>query len=73
MASKAVYLETVTDLSTSAFLNASKRFISRRGKCNTIHSDDGTNFVGASNLMNAVGKLQSDPTAQNQILEFATN
>lgn len=45
---KAVHLEVVGDLSTKGFLNALKRFFSRRGICKRIYSDNGTNFVGAS-------------------------
>ncbi|XP_075157651.1 uncharacterized protein LOC142230918 [Haematobia irritans] len=48
MVTKALHLEAVSDLSTSAFLAASKRFVSRRGACTDIYSDCGTNFVGAS-------------------------
>lgn len=43
MATKAVHL------STQAFLYAFDRFIARRGLCYDIYSDNGTNFVGASN------------------------
>ncbi|XP_071056041.1 uncharacterized protein [Onthophagus taurus] len=46
---KAVHLEVVGELSTDAFLNALKRFISRRGLCQNIYTDNGTNFVGANN------------------------
>jgi len=48
MASKAVHLEAVSDLSTDAFLAAFERFVSRRGLCHRIFSDCGTNFIGAS-------------------------
>jgi hypothetical protein len=44
---KAVHLELVSDLSTEAFLAALRRFIARRGRCNRIVSDCGTNFQGA--------------------------
>ena len=44
---KAVHLELVSDLTTSAFLAALRRFIGRRGIPSTIWSDHGSNFVGA--------------------------
>lgn len=49
LCTKAIHLELVADLTTNAFLNAFKRFISRRGKCSHIYSDNGTTFVGANN------------------------
>ncbi|XP_011883579.1 PREDICTED: uncharacterized protein LOC105570748 [Vollenhovia emeryi] len=54
---KAVHLEIVSDLSTVAFLNALKRFIGRRGKPISIHSDNGTNFVGANNSLKEMYSL----------------
>lgn len=48
MSSKATHLELVSDLSTAAFLAAFDRFVGRRGLCNKVFSDCGTNFVGAS-------------------------
>lgn len=47
-ATKAIHLEATSDLSTATFLLAFQRFVSRRGCPNTIFSDNGTNFVGAS-------------------------
>ncbi|XP_075157807.1 uncharacterized protein LOC142231072 [Haematobia irritans] len=48
---KAIHLEATSDLSTTTFLAAFHRFISRRGCPKTIFSDNGTNFVGASREM----------------------
>lgn len=45
---RAIHLEVVTDLSTSAFLAALDRFVARRGLPSDIYSDCGTNFVGAA-------------------------
>lgn len=49
MSVKAVHLELVTELTKEAFLAALNRFVARRGKPQSISSDNGTNFVGASN------------------------
>lgn len=48
MATKAIHLEVVSDMSTDAFLNAFKRFIARRGKPSDVFTDNGTNFFGAN-------------------------
>ena len=51
MTTKAVHLELASDLSTSTFIAAFKRFLSRRGPCKTLHSDCGTNFIGAKSYL----------------------
>ena len=47
MTTRAIHLEVAHDLTTSSFLNALRRFISRRGNIQHLHSDNGSNFVGA--------------------------
>jgi len=51
MASRAIHIEIVSNLTTAAFLDALKRFAARRGLPKTIWSDNGRNFVGASNYL----------------------
>ncbi|XP_033229487.1 uncharacterized protein LOC117181027 [Belonocnema kinseyi] len=46
-ASCSVHLELVSDYTAEAFIAAYIRFISRRGLCRTLSSDEGTNFAGA--------------------------
>lgn len=46
---KAVHLEVVSDYSSTAFIAAFKRFVSRRGIPARMHSDCGTTFKGADN------------------------
>ncbi|XP_031331853.1 uncharacterized protein LOC116162378 [Photinus pyralis] len=53
LSTKAIHLEAVGDLSTETFLAALRRFMARRGHCAHIYCDNGTNFVGASNLLQA--------------------
>lgn len=48
MATRAIHLEAVTDLTSQAFLAAFRRFVARRGRCIHLFSDNGTNFVGAA-------------------------
>lgn len=57
MTIKAVHLEVVSDLTTDAFLNAFKRFISRRGKPTDVFSDNDTNFVGANRELSELKTL----------------
>lgn len=47
MVTRAVHIEAVTDLSTKGFIAAFRRFTSRRGHCQDLYSDNGTNFIGA--------------------------
>jgi len=53
LATRAVHLEAVVGLTSGAFKAALRRFMSRRGKCATIYSDNGTNFVGAQKELNS--------------------
>lgn len=43
-----MYLELVSSLSTEAFLATLRRFMSHRGICVEIFSNNATNFVGAN-------------------------
>lgn len=45
LATKAIYLELVYDYSAEAFLFAYRRFLSRRGHCAYMYSDQGPNFI----------------------------
>lgn len=50
MTVKAVHLAHVTSLTTEGFLDALEQFISRRGLCQHIYSNCGTNFVGVPGI-----------------------
>ncbi|XP_036072164.1 uncharacterized protein LOC112147751 [Oryzias melastigma] len=47
MALRAIHIEVASSLDTDSFINALRRFITRRGQVKEIRSDNGTNFVGA--------------------------
>lgn len=51
MVAKAVHIEVVEDVSAQAFLDAFTRFISRRGPCPDLYSDNGTSFIGANRML----------------------
>nr|XP_012235986.1 PREDICTED: uncharacterized protein LOC105680090 [Linepithema humile] len=73
MATKAVHIELAVDLSTEAFLNVLKRFISRRGCPSDVFSDNGLNFVGAARELNELSTLLNDEKAQQQINAYASH
>ncbi|XP_046963286.1 uncharacterized protein LOC124532427 [Vanessa cardui] len=53
--------EAVSNLSTEGFIAAFRRFVSRRGYCKDLYSDNGTNFVGADKeLREMFNKAVSD-------------
>ncbi|XP_061190615.1 uncharacterized protein LOC133198553 [Saccostrea echinata] len=47
LTTRAVHIELVEEMSSSAFINAVRRFTAIRGQVKTFRSDQGTNFVGA--------------------------
>lgn len=68
MATKAVHIELVSNLSTEAFLLSLKRFTARRGNPSSISSDNATNFKGANNSLHEVHLLFQRHS--NEIQEF---
>ena len=65
MSTRACHLELVDDLSTNHFIMALKRFIARRGRPQSIHGDNGTNFVGANNELRKCIKLLDEEKIQH--------
>lgn len=68
---KALHLEIVSDLTTEGFLAALRRFVSRRGIPEHIHSDNGTNFIGANNELKELYALLNSKKHENMINQFA--
>ncbi|GFW26271.1 integrase catalytic domain-containing protein [Trichonephila clavipes] len=56
LATKAVHIEAVGDLTTDSSMAALRRFSARRGAPRHIYSDNGTNFVGARRKLDEIRK-----------------
>ncbi|XP_074030835.1 uncharacterized protein [Leptinotarsa decemlineata] len=67
MSVKAVHMELVSSLSTLHFLQAFKRFLSRRGPCTTLYSDRGSNFIGAKKILSDLNGLINSKEYQNSL------
>lgn len=63
-ATKAVHIDVAMSLSTESFIAALERFVARRGRPESIDSDNGTNFRGAANQLEA---LCTDKNVQNNL------
>ena len=72
LSTKAVHLELISDLSTAAFLAAFRRFAARQGYPSEVHSDNGTNFVGANNELHELYRLLAMKDSKQQIAEYYT-
>ena len=53
---RAIHIELIESMDTSSFINALRRFFAIRGPAIQLNSDNGTNFVGACNELNAALK-----------------
>lgn len=70
---KAVHLEVLSDLSCECFLAAFDRFVSRRGLCNCLYSDCGTNFVAASKYLKEVSIFFNNKKNRDDIFNGLTS
>lgn len=60
MTTKAVHIELITGLQTSAFLSAFRRFIARRGKPKEMLTDNASTFQGARNELTELYNFLDD-------------
>ncbi|XP_068696916.1 uncharacterized protein [Montipora foliosa] len=67
--SRAVHLELASSLETDCFINVLRRFISRRGTPKTIHSEIGTNLVGAAREIKEAIAAWNEKHIQDQLLQ----
>ena len=73
MVTTAVRIEVAADLSTSSFINAFRRFLCSTGfRTRFIRTDNGTNFVGANNVLKkeALKLIQSSSVWQAKMDEW---
>ncbi|XP_062704324.1 uncharacterized protein LOC134286689 [Aedes albopictus] len=70
MATKAIHLELVSDLSAAAFVAALHRFVARRGLVEELFSDNGSNFVGAKSELHSLYELFKSDQLQGKLNEF---
>ncbi|XP_058789098.1 uncharacterized protein LOC131663049 [Phymastichus coffea] len=57
---KAIHLKVVSDLTSATFIAAFRRFVSRRGLCKELYSDNATTFRGADAELRAMFNAASD-------------
>ncbi|XP_070854152.1 uncharacterized protein [Drosophila suzukii] len=69
LVTSAIHLELATDLSTDTFLACLRRFMSLRGKCSQIFSDNGTNFVSAKRALDEMQQLLSSQEHQRNLAQ----
>ena len=69
MASRAIYLESASSLTTDSVLNAYGRFVCRRGPVQQLRSDQGTNFVGAKNELDAALREMNQDKIHRELLK----
>lgn len=65
---RAIHLEVLTSLDVSSFIDALRRFIARRGKPEVLHSDNGSNFTGASKELSRAVKSWNEDQATAHFL-----
>jgi transposase InsO family protein len=73
LTTRAVHVELVSSLSSDAFIDAFKRFISRRGPVVCLYSDNGTNFVGARSQLAELYNFISSTSHQDALREEFLN
>ena len=72
MATKAVHLEMVLNLTTSDFFAALRQFVAQRGCPETLATDNGSNFVGAQRELQRIYQLLNSGEAQSSVDRFCT-
>ena len=72
MATKAVHLEIVLNLTTADFLAALRRFVARRGCPETLATDNSPNFIGAQRDLKRLYQFLNSSETQSSVDRFCT-
>lgn len=72
MSTKAIHLDLIVSMSSEAFKDCLRRFICRRGKPHTLHSDNGTNFIGCKRDLKELKELFNKQNSE-KVSEFCSN
>lgn len=70
LATRAIHLEVLDDLSTDAFLNGLRNVIAVRGNISLLRSDRGTNFVGASRELKECWESMDHVKLKDRLVEM---
>jgi hypothetical protein len=69
MATRAIHIEVLEEMSSSSFINALRRFVALRGPVVELRSDRGTNFIGAAGELSANVLFVEDGPVQKHLLK----
>ena len=69
LTTRAVYIEVAADLSTDAFINALRRFMSRRGPVFHFYSDNGTSIVVGERILRESVKEWNQQRIEHYLLQ----
>lgn len=72
LVTKAIHIEAVSSLTSTAFIAAFRRFSSRRGFIKHLYSDNGTNFVGSNKILKDLEKREKENFNDDVYKTFAT-
>lgn len=70
LATKAIHIELVYDLTTEGFIAALRRFVSRRGICKHMYSDNATNFRGANKKLTELTAVWNSKEHKEKVQSF---
>ena len=73
LATRAIHLELVSDLTASAFIAALRRFMARRGIPSQLYSDNGTNFRKARTILHDIYNFWANKDAISSIKSFTSS